>query len=185
MGCRSACPANTNRPTARARTRSPSMPENNIAYVALYNANAIAVVDLNAYGVESRHGHDPGRLCAEPRLCWTRRTTRCSLPTTRASAPRASEWRPLRRIRPKIRTQQSYGVTAFNTHQDLGTVSIVPVPNRSTLEAMTQQVFQNNHWDLARKYLVGRRRQPVCQAGRNPGQDRRSVEDQARLPDHP
>ena len=38
--------------------------KNNIAYVALYNANAIAVVDLNASGVESRHGHDPGRLCA-------------------------------------------------------------------------------------------------------------------------
>ena len=26
-----------------------------------------------------------------------------------------------------------YGVIGFNTHQDLGTVSIVPVPNRSTL----------------------------------------------------
>ena len=42
-----------------------------------------------------------------------------------------------------------YGVNYFNTHQDLGTVSIVPVPNRLTLVAMTQQVFQNNHWDLA------------------------------------
>ena len=36
----------------------------NIAYVALYNANAIAVVDLNNWGVEPRSGHDPGRLCA-------------------------------------------------------------------------------------------------------------------------
>ena len=39
-------------------------------------------------------------------------------------------------------------MTGFNTHQDLGTVSIVPVPNSATLAAMTQQVFQNNHWDL-------------------------------------
>ncbi len=40
-------------------------------------------------------------------------------------------------------------MTDYNTHQDLGTVSIIPVPNRWTLEAMTKQVFQNNHWDLA------------------------------------
>ena len=45
-GCRSACLATRSRPTAPGRTRSPSMPMNNIAYVALYNANAIAVVDL-------------------------------------------------------------------------------------------------------------------------------------------
>ena len=40
------------------------------------------------------------------------------------------------------------GVTDFNTHQDLGTVSIVPIPSSSTLAAMTLQVSQNNHWDL-------------------------------------
>ena len=42
-----------------------------------------------------------------------------------------------------------YGVTDLNTHEDLGTVSIVPIPNSSTLTAMTQQVSENNHWDLA------------------------------------
>ncbi|MBV8843321.1 MAG: hypothetical protein JO307_10975, partial [Bryobacterales bacterium] len=42
----------------------------------------------------------------------------------------------------------SHGVTSFNTHQDLGTVSIVPVPKVSDLVVMTQQVFRNNHWDL-------------------------------------
>jgi hypothetical protein len=41
------------------------------------------------------------------------------------------------------------GVVSFNTHQDLGTVSIVPVPNYLTLAAMTQTVFENNHWDLS------------------------------------
>jgi hypothetical protein len=41
-----------------------------------------------------------------------------------------------------------YGVCDYNTHQDNGTVSIVPVPNSATLTAMTKQVFQNNHWDL-------------------------------------
>src|SRR5208282_1532397 len=33
--------------------------------------------------------------------------------------------------------------------QDLGTVSIVPIPNSLALAVMTTQVFDNNHWDLA------------------------------------
>ncbi len=44
--------------------------------------------------------------------------------------------------------ETDHGVTGYNTHQDNGTVSIVPVPNSATLAAMTTQVFQNNHWDL-------------------------------------
>ena len=44
--------------------------------------------------------------------------------------------------------ETDYGVTGYNTHQDNGTVSIVPVPNSGTLASMTKQVFQNNHWDL-------------------------------------
>jgi hypothetical protein len=41
-----------------------------------------------------------------------------------------------------------FGVNDLNTHQDLGTVSIVPVPKFEELWALTKQVFQNNHWDL-------------------------------------
>jgi len=44
--------------------------------------------------------------------------------------------------------ETDYGVSSYNTHQDNGTVSIVPVPDRGTLQTMTGQVFQNNHWDL-------------------------------------
>jgi hypothetical protein len=40
-------------------------------------------------------------------------------------------------------------VIDLNTHQDLGTVSIVPLSAPGALMAATQQVFQNNHWDLA------------------------------------
>jgi hypothetical protein len=51
---------------------------------------------------------------------------------------------------PENSTTTSHGSPAgLNTHQDLGIVSIVPVPNLSTLSLMTRQVFQNNHWDLA------------------------------------
>jgi hypothetical protein len=35
----------------------------------------------------------------------------------------------------------------FNTHQDLGTVSIIPIASLN-LPAMTTQVIYNNHWDL-------------------------------------
>jgi hypothetical protein len=41
-----------------------------------------------------------------------------------------------------------YGVCDYNTHQDNGTVSIVPIPGDATLQQMTEQVFRNNHWDL-------------------------------------
>jgi hypothetical protein len=46
--------------------------------------------------------------------------------------------------------ETDFGVSAHNTHQDLGTVSIVPVPGRGKLDAMSRQVFENNHWDLTR-----------------------------------
>jgi hypothetical protein len=45
-------------------------------------------------------------------------------------------------------TTSEFGVVGLNTHQDLGMVSIVPIPNHSALETMTHQVAQNNHWDL-------------------------------------
>jgi hypothetical protein len=44
--------------------------------------------------------------------------------------------------------ETDYGVTSYNSHQDNGTVSIVPVPGEDRLEAMTKQVYENNHWDL-------------------------------------
>jgi hypothetical protein len=43
-----------------------------------------------------------------------------------------------------------FNVCDYNTHQDNGTVSIVPIPDRGTLATMSAQVFENNHWDLTR-----------------------------------
>ena len=39
------------------------------------------------------------------------------------------------------------GVTGFNTHQETGTVNLIPLPSRSQLASMTKQVISNNHWD--------------------------------------
>ncbi len=119
---------------------------NNIAYVALYNANAIAVVNLNNLGSPVLGmipvGYAPSSVVLDTADGVLLVANDKGIGTTGfgVAAPPANT------------AENSYGkeegVVSFNTHQDLGTVSIVPVPNALTLAAMTQTVFENNHWDL-------------------------------------
>jgi YVTN family beta-propeller protein len=106
-----------------------------VAYVALYNSNAIAVVDLKKSAKNPVTGMIPV-----------------------AYAPSSVVLDPAQNVLivandKGIGTRYSfecdYGVCDYNTHQDNGTASIVPVPNNGQLKKMTTQVFQNNHWDLA------------------------------------
>jgi YVTN family beta-propeller protein len=109
---------------------------NNLAYVALYNANAVAVVDLNANTVKGLIpvGYAPSSvvldtadnvlLVANDKGTGTANTDLADNCTT------------------------YYGVCGFNSHQDQGTVSIVPIPDSATLAKDTKQVYMNNHWDL-------------------------------------
>jgi YVTN family beta-propeller protein len=121
---------------------------NNIAYVALYNANAVAVVDLSENAWNPIKGMipvgyapssvvldaaDKALLVANDKGLGTTGYGVAPPPTDTYENSYAKE----------------FSVTDFETHQDLGTVSIVPVPSSSTLNAMTMQVFQNNHWDRA------------------------------------
>jgi YVTN family beta-propeller protein len=113
---------------------------NNVAYVALYNANAVAVVDLSAGNNAPVKGMIPVGYApssvvldaADKTLIVANDkgigTTNTNLGTNCATY---------------------YSVCGFNSHQDMGTVSIVPVPDSATLAADTKQVYQNNHWDLA------------------------------------
>jgi DNA-binding beta-propeller fold protein YncE len=48
-----------------------------------------------------------------------------------------------------------YGATGFNTHEDQGTVNLVPLPDARQLARFTQQVTQNNHWNLTANIQVG------------------------------
>jgi YVTN family beta-propeller protein len=118
---------------------------NNIAYVALYNANAVAVVDLPSGTVSGLipSGYAPSSvvldstdgalLVANDKGLGTDGYAVNAPPTNSYENSYATE----------------FSVNDFNTHQDLGTVSIIPVPvASSTLTAMTTQVTQNNHWDL-------------------------------------
>jgi YVTN family beta-propeller protein len=43
----------------------------------------------------------------------------------------------------------------YNSLQDTGTVSIIPVPNTAELAKQTTQVFRNNRWDLSQNINVG------------------------------
>jgi len=137
---------------------------NNIAYVALYNANAIAVVDLrDHYGDDDDHGqfdgHDnqwspvlgmipvgyaPSAVVLDTADHALLVANDKGIGTTGfdVAAPPSSS--------AENSYQTSHGVISFGTHQDLGTASIVPLPiNSSELARFTHQVFQNNHWDLA------------------------------------
>src|SRR5580658_2434865 len=116
-------------------------PKGDVAYVALYNANAVAVVDLNnAWGWSPVIGMIPVGYAPSSVVLDT---------VDNALLVANDKGIGAKGIPPQNSLQTSHGVTDYGTHQDLGTVSIVPVPDRSVLWTMTKQVFQNNHWDLA------------------------------------
>ena len=104
-----------------------------LAYVALYNANAIGVINLNNTG-NPVLGMIPVAYAPSSVV----------LDTSNNSLLVAND----KGIGTRYSFECDYGVCDYNTHQDNGTVSIVAVPNAATLATMSAQVFQNNHWDL-------------------------------------
>ncbi|HMD97478.1 MAG TPA: bifunctional YncE family protein/alkaline phosphatase family protein [Terriglobia bacterium] len=104
------------------------------AYVALYNANAIAVVSLSKGAPNPVLGMIPVAY-APASVVLNKADNVLIVANDKGIGTRNS-------------FETDHGVTGLNTHQDDGTVSIVPVPKSETLEAMTKQVFENNHWDL-------------------------------------
>jgi YVTN family beta-propeller protein len=121
---------------------------NAIAYVALYNANAIAVVNLSTDQVQGLIpvGYAPSSvvldaadgelLVANDKGIGSTGFGVLPPPTNTAENSYAKE----------------FNAVDLNTHQDLGTVSIVPIPSSSTLAVMTSQVYDNNHWDLVENF---------------------------------
>ena len=105
-----------------------------IAYVALYNANAIAVVNLNASGKNALMGMIPVAY-APSSVVLDKADSKLIVANDKGVGTLYS-------------FETDHNVTDYNTHQDNGTVSIVPLPNGATLKTMTSQVFENNHWDL-------------------------------------
>ena len=109
--------------------------KNGVAYVALYNANAIAVVDLGR-GVQNPVSGMIPVAYAPSSVVLDAAANVLLVANDKGIGARES-------------FECDHGVCGYNTHQDNGTVSIVPVPDSATLATMTSQVFVNNHWDLA------------------------------------
>jgi YVTN family beta-propeller protein len=109
--------------------------ENGVAYVALYNANAIGVVNL-ANGVQNPVMGMIPVAYAPSSVVLDKADNTLIVANDKGVGTRLSY-------------ECDYGVCDYNTHQDNGTVSIIPVPLSGTLQGMTQQVIYNNHWDLS------------------------------------
>jgi len=112
---------------------------NGIGYVALYNANAIAVVDLHANAwipVKGMIpvGYAPSSVVLDTADNLLLVANDKGIGTTNTPFP--------------TNCTKYYGVCGYNSHQDQGNVSIVPIPGSAQLATMTKQVYQNNHWDL-------------------------------------
>ena len=115
-----------------------------IAYVALYNTNAIAVVDLNrdssaAVSTGSILGYIPTAYAPSSVVLDT--NDKVLLVSNDKGVGTSG-------IPPQNSFGTAHGVSSYNTHQDLGTASIIPLPNVSSLAEWTDQVSLNNHWDL-------------------------------------
>jgi YVTN family beta-propeller protein len=106
-----------------------------VAYVALYNANAVAVVDLSGGAAKAVLGMIPVAFAPDS-VVLDKANNNLIVANDKGVGTRYS-------------FETDHGVTGYNTHQDNGTVSIVPIPNKATLASLTAQVYQNNHWDLA------------------------------------
>jgi YVTN family beta-propeller protein len=107
----------------------------NIAYVALYNANAIGVVDLSVDAKKPMLGMIPVAYAPASVV----------LDGAHNQLVVAND----KGIGTRLSFETDHGVTGYNTHQDNGTVSLVPLPSKTELALDTKKVFQNNHWDLA------------------------------------
>ncbi|HTW45944.1 MAG TPA: alkaline phosphatase family protein [Acidobacteriaceae bacterium] len=119
-----------------------------IAYVALYNANAIAVVDLNAYSWSPIQGMIPVGY-APSSVVLDKADDVLLVANDKGIGTTGYDVSPPPTNSAENSYATFYGVTDFNTHQDLGTVSIIPIPKFGALDEMTRQVVRNNHWDLA------------------------------------
>src|SRR5215472_71804 len=113
-----------------------------VAYVALYNANAIGVVDLSKGARNPVMGMIPVAYapCSVVLDTDDKNNDMLLVANDKGIGTRNS-------------FETDHGVTGLNTHQDNGTVSIVPVPNSGQLKKMTDQVYQNNHWDLTQNIM--------------------------------
>ncbi len=126
-------------PAYGAAPNSIALGKGGVAYVALYNANAVAVVNLSPGASNPVLGMIPVAY-APSSVVLDQANNTLIVANDKGIGTRYS-------------FECDHGVCGLNTHQDNGTVSIVPVPDSGTLATMTSQVFKNNHWDLTQNIV--------------------------------
>jgi YVTN family beta-propeller protein len=104
-----------------------------VAYVALYHANAIGVINLSKGAKSPVLGMIPVAY-APSSVVLDKANNTLIVANDKGIGTRQS-------------FECDYGVCDYNTHQDNGTVSIVRVPDSKTLKGMSKVVFADNHWD--------------------------------------
>src|SRR5580698_2284653 len=109
-------------------------PTRGVAYVALYNANAIGVVNLTKGVKNPVMGMIPVAYAPASVV----------LDQSQNALMVASD----KGIGTRNSFECDYGACDYNSHQDNGTVNIVPIPDSEKLAEMSKKVFENNHWDL-------------------------------------
>jgi len=110
------------------------------AYVALGQANAIAVINLEGREANPIVGYIPTGYFP----------TSIAYDETQKQLIVADD----KGLGTHIPTR-SGGLTGFNTHQDMGTINLIPLPDANQLARFSKQVFENNHWNLTSDIQVG------------------------------
>ena len=105
-----------------------------VAYVTLYTSDAIAVVDLSGGSQTPVLGYIP--TASTPSTIALDATHNQLIVSNDKGL---GTWGSL---------GQSHGVVGYNTHRDTAVLNLIPIPSAQTLQTLTTQVYQNNHWDL-------------------------------------
>ncbi len=104
----------------------------NRLYVTLGQSNAIAVVDLTKPNDQAVVGYIP-TLYFPTSIAYDPANGRLVVANDKGLGAQGS-------------VGTAHGVTAFNTHQDTGTVNLIRIPNNNALIEDTAKVVRNNHW---------------------------------------
>ena len=112
-----------------------------VAYVTLYTANAVAVVNLNSTAAKPVLGYIP--TASTPSTIAYDATHKQLVVSNDKGL---GTWGSI---------GEAHGVYGYNTHHDTATVNLIPIPTAAKLKTLTTQVYQNNHWDLQANILAG------------------------------
>ncbi len=105
-----------------------------VAYVSLYTVNAIAVVDLSGGVPNPVLGYIP-TASTPSTIAYDAAHNQLVVSNDKG----LGTWGSL---------GHAHGLTGYNSHQDTGTLNLIPIPSQSQLQTYTTTVYQNNHWDL-------------------------------------